>query len=268
MTTRPKVLIFDSGVGGLSVYQAIVEHLPQLSIVYTFDNEAYPYGELEQDVLISRVTSIVVSAVVKESIDLVVIACNTASTIVLPSLRAELSIPVVGVVPAIKPASLLSNLAVGLIATPATVTRQYIHDLIQDFSPHQPVELLGSTRLVDMAEAKLRGYTIDLQELNCILAPLRQKIDVAVLGCTHFPLIKDEIQTVLGKEVLLVDSGKAIARRVAQLLMLDIGRIYKGKREKHKIMSSTIPWEETALNVELDKLGFGVIQNCPFRRDV
>ncbi|MFC3024932.1 glutamate racemase [Vibrio zhugei] len=267
MTSQPKVLIFDSGVGGLSVYKAIIARLPQLSIVYTFDNEAYPYGELEQKTLLSRVLGIVQRAVLKDDIDLVVIACNTASTIVLPALRAKLQIPVVGVVPAIKPASLLSHLAVGLIATPATVTRPYTQELIQHFSPHKPVELLGSTRLVDMAEEKLRGHGIDLHELEHILAPLHNKIDVAVLGCTHFPLIKEEIQTVLGNQVRLVDSGEAIARRVAQLLSLPMDEEDRGQREKHRIMSSTTPWEETALNMELNKLGFGIIQNCPYPMD-
>ncbi|MGO1297439.1 MAG: glutamate racemase [Vibrio sp.] len=267
MTTQPKVLIFDSGVGGLSVYKAITARLPQLSIVYSFDNEAYPYGELDQHTLLTRVVGIVQQAVVNEHIDLVVIACNTASTIVLPALRAKLQIPVVGVVPAIKPASLLSHLAVGLIATPATVVRSYTQELIQHFSPHKPVELLGSTRLVDMAEEKLRGHSIDLHELAHILSPLRHKIDVAVLGCTHFPLIKEEIQVVLGNEVQLVDSGEAIARRVAQLLSLNMDEAYKGQQEKHQIMSSATPWGEMALNMELNKLGFGVIQNRPYPMD-
>ncbi|NCO47257.1 MAG: glutamate racemase, partial [Vibrio sp.] len=124
------VLIFDSGVGGLSVYQEVQAKLPQLNYIYLFDNEAYPYGELNQEVLIKRVVRLVSDVVVKERIDLVVIACNTASTIVLPKLRSCLAVPVVGVVPAIKPASSLANKAVGLIATPATITRQYTHDLI------------------------------------------------------------------------------------------------------------------------------------------
>lgn len=124
-----RVLVFDSGVGGLSVYQEIKCLLPQLDYIYIFDNEAYPYGELEQSVLIQRVKALVLDFVAKHEVDLVVIACNTASTIVLPTLREELTIPIVGVVPAIKPASLLSTKAVGLIATPATVTREYTHEI-------------------------------------------------------------------------------------------------------------------------------------------
>lgn len=127
----------------------------------------------------------------------------------------------VGVVPAIKPASNLANKAVGLIATPATVTRQYTQELIRDFSQSKPVELLGSTRLVDMAEEKLRGTPVSNQELKAVLSPMIGKVDVAVLGCTHFPLIKEEIQSVLSEQVVLVDSGEAIARRVKELLNLE-----------------------------------------------
>ncbi|WP_165310006.1 glutamate racemase [Vibrio ziniensis] len=256
----PKVLIFDSGVGGLSVYKEIELRLPQLSYTYLFDNAAYPYGELEQSVLLQRVEQLITGLVEQQGFDIVVIACNTASTIVLPTLRSKLSIPVVGVVPAIKPASSLANKAVGLIATPATVTRQYTHDLIRSFSADKNVELLGSTRLVDMAEEKLRGKAIDLQELQNILSPLINQIDVAVLGCTHFPLIKDEIQQVLGKEVLLVDSGEAIARRVKDLLGIESG---VRSENKHTIYSSALPWEESALNKRLEQLGFSAIRPYP-----
>ncbi|MFM2588278.1 glutamate racemase [Vibrio sp. TBV020] len=257
---QSKILIFDSGVGGLSVYKEIQSKLPQLEYLYIFDNEAYPYGELDHDTLIDRVDRLVTSLVEKHCIDLVVIACNTASTIVLPTLRAKLAIPVVGVVPAIKPASNLANKAVGLIATPATVTRPYTHELIRDFSQSKPVELLGSTRLVDIAEEKLRGKAVDLNELKQILSSIDNRVDVAVLGCTHFPLIKDEIQSVLTERVLLVDSGEAIARRVAGLLELTSVSDKLGKRE---IFSTAPPWEEGALNKALHQLGFSAVQHYP-----
>ncbi|NOH81868.1 glutamate racemase [Vibrio sp. RE86] len=257
---QAKILIFDSGVGGLSVYKEIERKLPHLEYLYIFDNEAYPYGELEHDTLIKRVERLVTGFVDTHNIDIVVIACNTASTIVLPTLRARLAIPVVGVVPAIKPASNLANKAVGLIATPATVTRPYTHDLIRDFSQSKPVELLGSTRLVDMAEEKLRGKCVDLVELKQILSTIESKVDVAVLGCTHFPLIKEEIQAVLSDKVLLVDSGEAIARRVEDLLETAGGKETRGKRQ---IFSTAPPWEEGALNEAVYELGFSVIQHYP-----
>ncbi|MBE3654343.1 glutamate racemase [Vibrio navarrensis] len=258
--SQPNVLIFDSGVGGLSVFQEIKNLLPTLNYYYVFDNEAYPYGELSQETLIARVNALVVKMTQQFAIDLVVIACNTASTIVLPSLRSALAVPVVGVVPAIKPASLLASRAVGLIATPATVTRQYTHDLIRDFVKEKEVELLGSTRLVDIAEEKLRGRAIDLQELSDILQPMRNKVDVAVLGCTHFPLIKEEIQQVLGEEIALVDSGQAIARRVQALLpALEAWQ----NNQTWRIFSTAQPWEEQALNRSVMDMGFNPIEMYP-----
>lgn len=258
---QKNILVFDSGVGGLSVYKEISQLLPNHNYTYVFDNEAYPYGELDQQVLVRRVQSIVASFVASHAIDIVVIACNTASTIVLPTLRANNLIPIVGVVPAIKPASLLANKAVGLIATPATITREYTHELIKNFSSNKRVELLGSTRLVDMAEDKLRGEAIDLEELQLILQPMINTIDVAVLGCTHFPLIKSEIQQVLGKSVLLVDSGKAIAKRVQDLLDLENSDKEGGVRE---VFCSALPKKESALNSMLKQLGFSSVQLRPF----
>ncbi|WP_234494740.1 glutamate racemase [Vibrio maritimus] len=254
---RKNILMFDSGVGGLSVFQEIASLLPSENYFYLFDNEAYPYGELAPDVLVDRTCRLIRKMMVRESIDIVVIACNTASTIVLPHLRELLSIPVVGVVPAIKPASLLSKKAVGLIATPATITRQYTHDLIRDFADDKDVKLLGNSQLVDMAEKKLRNQTIDLEQLREILSPLIGNIDVAVLGCTHFPLIKQEISIVLGGNVELVDSGSAIARRVESLLEIREREKGCGRRE---VFSSASPYQEEALNITLKQLGFSPVQ--------
>ncbi|MEZ9232047.1 glutamate racemase [Vibrio amylolyticus] len=259
---HPSILIFDSGVGGLSVYQEIKKLLPQVNCTYLFDNEAYPYGELTQEALIQRVDKLVSQHVEVNQVSAVVIACNTASTIVLPTLRSKLSIPVVGVVPAIKPASVLANKAVGLIATPATVTREYTKDLVRSFSPNTHVEMLGSTELVEMAEAKLRGKEVDLVKLADILSPLIGQVDVAVLGCTHFPLIKEEINSVLGDNVVLIDSGEAIARRIQSLLELETGERYVGNQ---KVWSSARPLDESALNYALQELGFSSVQRHHFQ---
>lgn len=258
VSNKKKVLVFDSGVGGLSVFKEIHRLLPQLDYLYLFDNQAYPYGELDQNVLIARVNHLISALVDQYHADIVVIACNTASTIVLPSLRKNLSIPVVGVVPAIKPASLIASKGIGLIATPATVTRQYTHELIRDYAKGKPVELLGSTRLVDMAEEKLRGKDVCIEELAAILAPLRNKVDVAVLGCTHFPLIHEEIHQALDGKVTLVDSGEAIARRVQALLGCESNE--EAEEGIKQIFASASPWQEDALNVCLAKLGFSPVQ--------
>ena len=216
-----QVLIFDSGVGGLSVYHEIIQKNPYINSYYLFDNAYFPYGELKNDFLIKRLTELLLSFVKKHPIDLIVIACNTASTAALDALRCQFTIPVVGVVPAIKPAARLTeNGVIGLLATPATVNRNYTSQLISLFAGDLEVLKIGSTELVKLAEEKLHGLVINKDRLKKVLEPwlsLDKRPDTLVLGCTHFPLLKKEIADCF-KGVQLVDSGKAIANRVHQLL--------------------------------------------------
>lgn len=218
----PTVLLFDSGVGGLSVYQEIEQILPALNYIYSFDNQGFPYGEKTEQYIIERAVKIIETISQHHPLDLIVIACNTASTIVLPALREKFTCPIVGVVPAIKPAvKLTENGVIGLLATKATVSRQYTQDLINQFAKECMVELLGVSRLVEIAEDKLHGVAVHNEEIREILQPwfnLKKVPDTIVLGCTHFPLIRDEIKAVLPKNVHVIDSGAAIARRVATLL--------------------------------------------------
>lgn len=259
-----RVLIFDSGVGGLSVYQEIYTQLPSLQYIYAFDDAGFPYGELPEAVLIERTQHIVSLLVERHHIDLVVIACNTASTVVLPTLRAQLSMPVVGVVPAIKPAALISKQkAVGLLATPATVERDYTNQLISQFASDCEVYRIGSTRLVEVAEEKLRGQTVSLDELAGILAPWQGKVDSIVLGCTHFPLIKAEIAQAFGASVQIVDSGLAIANRVKSLL----GEVEFGEQSGLRCnftYSSAADSHTAALNHSLEALKLGAVQSLNY----
>ncbi|QTF10374.1 glutamate racemase [Brenneria izadpanahii] len=222
LPARPTVLVFDSGVGGLSVYNEIRQLLPDLHYIYAFDNEAFPYGEKPQQFIIERVLSVVTAIQQRHRLALVVIACNTASTISLPSLRERFSFPVVGVVPAVKPAAKLTrNGVVGLLATRATVQRPYTHELIARFANDCQILLLGSSELVELAEAKLQGENISTDELQKVLRPwlrLPEPPDTVVLGCTHFPLLADELHLALPNGTRLVDSGAAIARRTAWLI--------------------------------------------------
>ncbi|MGF1682985.1 glutamate racemase [Photobacterium minamisatsumaniensis] len=259
-----RVLIFDSGVGGLSIYQEIYSQLPQVQYVYAFDDAAFPYGELSEQELISRTVHIVTLLTERHQIDLVVIACNTASTIVLPTLRHSLSIPVVGVVPAIKPAALNSQRKViGLLATPATVKRQYIDTLISQFASDCEVLRIGSTRLVEIAEEKLRGLPVSTLELKDILSPWKDQVDNIILGCTHFPLIKKEILVALGGGVDVVDSGKAVANRVKALL----GNIEDCHVPIVNLTYNSAAVEcSAALNVSFAKLKLNTIQSLHFPR--
>lgn len=265
MVRVKKIVIFDSGVGGLSVYKEIYDLLPQVQYIYAFDNAAFPYGELPDNVLIERTNHIVSILVEQYQADLVVIACNTASTIVLPTLRQNLNIPIVGVVPAIKPAAKLSQTKViGLLATPATVKREYTQQLINQFASDCEVKMIGSTRLVEMAEQKLRGEAISLNELSEILAPWQQQVDSIILGCTHFPLIKEEIQAVLNNDVYIVDSGKAIALRVSSLLGLSEQEKQCHNKINNLTYSSAATQSVTALNKSLYQIGLGTIQSLRY----
>lgn len=217
-----RVIIFDSGVGGLSIFDQVANRRPGDDYYYLFDNACFPYGELTAEQICQRSLQLLTQASLEFSPDLIVIGCNSASTTVLPLLRENLNIPIVGVVPAIKPAAALTvNGHIGLVATPATVARNYTRQLILDFASDKQVHLLGSTELVHLAELKLAGHTIDIEKLKDVFktwlsAPVIP--DVLVLGCTHFPHLKTEIEALFPGGTQLVDSGLAIANRVDYLL--------------------------------------------------
>ena len=214
------VLFFDSGVGGLSVLAEVRQRCPQLNLRYLMDDAEFPYGVKPDDALSQRVLAVCCQAVAEFSPDLLVIACNTASTLALPLLRQQLDIPVVGVVPAIKPAAELAKGGhIGLLATPATVDRLYIEDLIQDFAEHCQVDRFGSRQLVEWAEQYLIDGA-DIAELKSHLQPWFSdypQMTHVVLGCTHFPLLKAQLSG-LWPNIHWIDSGEAIARRVEFLL--------------------------------------------------
>ncbi len=220
-----RVLFFDSGVGGLSIFQNVLQVNNSIKAFYLFDHEFFPYGNKEESFLKERVLFLVKDAVVKFNIDLVVIACNTASTIVLPLLRDNIDIPIVGVVPAIKPACLQSkSKVVGLLATPGTCKREYTQNLIDKFNNGCEVIKIGSTDLVAIAENKLCGRIVNLRSIEKILEQffdINNAVDCIILGCTHFPFLQDEIKSILKEKVFLIDSGKAVANHVKNILNID-----------------------------------------------
>lgn len=212
----PHLLIFDSGVGGFSITEAIQEHLPHCKITYASDNAAFPYGVKQEEELIDRVDHVLHQLQQYSQADIIVIACNSASTIALPTIRQHFDCPIVGVVPAIKPAAKLSQTKViGLLATPGTINRQYTRHLIQKFARNCQIISVGSSELVRIAENKLRGMIVDHDMLSTTVNPLRREsIDTVVLACTHFPLLKSELQLALPDICNWIDSASAVARRV------------------------------------------------------
>ncbi|WP_078320103.1 glutamate racemase [Oceanospirillum linum] len=226
------VLVMDSGVGGLSIAAHIRKTCPDTPLFYLADNGAFPYGDKDEGWLVDRVVKLAYQLVNQYPIKLLVLGCNTASTVVLPALRKALSIPVVGVVPAIKPAAALSLSGhIGLLATPGTVNRSYTDQLISDHAARCQVTRVGSTEVVRLAEDKLAGIPVDLTRLKQAVSPLfeSETLDTVVLGCTHFPLLRDELEKIQPRNIHWVDSGAAIARRVAMLLSQTPAQCLAGK---------------------------------------
>jgi glutamate racemase len=223
-SSRPHVLVFDSGVGGLSVLREISALLPGLRLTYAADNGFFPYGTKTESALVARVCSVMLALVEQVSPDLVVIACNTACTTALDAVRGILTIPVIGVVPAIKPAAAASRTRViGLLGTATTVATRYTARLISEFAAGCSVLACGATELVEAAERKIQGLPVDPAMISGVLGRLfgqedGQKLDVVVLGCTHFPLLSLELAALAPHPVTWMDSGAAIARRVATIL--------------------------------------------------
>lgn len=261
VTRTPRVLVFDSGVGGLSVLAEIARRLPGVALAFTGDNRHFPYGTKPVEVLLPQIEDSVRQAMAACDPDLLVIACNTASTFALPHLRAILPIPVVGVVPAIKPAAALSaSKVIGLLATPATVDRPYTLDLIDRFAPDCVVIRVGSAELVALAEADLRGRPPPRDRLAAILGPFfagpdGARLDIIVLACTHFPLLRDALAAATPRPVTFLDSGEAIARRVEALLGLKaLPAVAPGRHRAY----FTAPDDGLAdLAPSLDHLGLG-----------
>lgn len=217
-----KALFFDSGVGGLSIREECIKAMPWLDASYVFDHGLFPYGEQPEDVVVKRVLAIVSKTVSLIGADIAVIACNTASTVALPALRASLDIPVVGVVPAIKPAAAKSrSKKIGLLATPATIRRKYTDELIENFAKGCEVIRVGSSELVRLAEEKIKTGCCSQEEIrNCLLPFFDDNaagMDELVLGCTHFPLLKAEISACL-PGIECIDSGAAVAMRIEDVL--------------------------------------------------
>ncbi len=221
---RP-VLFFDSGMGGLSVLAAARRLLPQMPVVYVADNGYFPYGTRTEAEIATRVPVLLGRLAERYHPRLIVIACNTASTIALAHVRAALDLPVVGTVPAIKPAAALSQTRViGVLGTEATVRQPYVDKLSAEFAGDCTVLRHGSARLVELAEAKLRGEPLcdGPDEWRAILdglidQPGGARMDVVVLACTHFPLVENELAEAAPHPLRFVDGAAGIARRIAHL---------------------------------------------------
>ncbi|MGV3555079.1 MAG: glutamate racemase [Croceibacterium sp.] len=223
MEETAPILIFDSGVGGLTVLAELRKLLPQAPVIYAADLAGLPYGEKSEAEIAARVAGLLGRMAERYRPRLITIACNTASTIALGMVRDVLEIPIVGTVPAIKPAALQTRTGViGLLGTSATIRQKYVDDLEAEFASGRRLLRHACPELVAAAEAKLRGEPTDPAVFRAAADGLRSQpggaeIDTVVLACTHFPLVADELRAAFGPDVAFVDGAEGIARRVAHL---------------------------------------------------
>jgi len=224
MPQTPTILVFDSGIGGLTVFREVKAARPDARYVYLADDAGFPYGEMPEQALVTRVVHVIGKAIAEHAPDLAVIACNTASTLALTELRARYSVPFVGTVPAIKPAcAQSSSRRVTVLGTKATVGREYTRTLIREFAEGCDVHLVGSPRLAGYAEAQLAGEAVDdaaikTEIAGCFVETDARRTDTIVLACTHYPLLLDRFRANAPWPVNWLDPAPAIARRAADLL--------------------------------------------------
>lgn len=223
MDPTAPILLFDSGVGGLSVLAELRKVLPQAPVIYAADNGGLPYGEKSEAEIAARVAGLLGRMAERYKPRLACIACNTASTIALGMVRDVLHIPIVGTVPAIKPAAELTTTGViGLLGTAATIRQGYVDRLEAEFAQDKVLLRAAAPGLVAAAEAKLRGEAVDPAVYAEAAQSLRNqkhgdRIDTVVLACTHFPLVETELCEAFGPKVRFVHGAQGIARRIVHL---------------------------------------------------
>ncbi len=224
MAAAPTILVFDSGLGGLTVYREVAAVRPDAAYVYVADDAGFPYGNQPETMLIARIIDVVGQAIADYNPDLVVVACNTASTLALAELRTRFVAPFVGTVPAIKPACAQStSKRISVLGTQATVSREYTRALIREFATGCDVALIGSSHLASFAEAELAGEpiadaAIKEEIAGCFVDAEGRRTDTVVLACTHYPLLLERFKANAPWPVDWLDPAPAIARRVADLL--------------------------------------------------
>lgn len=248
-----RVVVFDSGVGGLTVARELADMAPALALDYAADTGFFPYGDKSDAALRDRLPKVAKALYDHIQPDVFVIACNTASTLALEEVRAALPCPVVGTVPAIKPAAAQSKTGrIGLLATPGTIRRAYTEKLISEFAEGVTVIKHGSLELVELAEAVARGEMPALDAFKTAQSALfdgpgGEAIDTVVLACTHFPLVRDQLAQTAPREICYIDSGEAIARQTLRQLV-QIGRDTppSGKANRAFITDEADSWEDLA----------------------
>lgn len=253
----PTILVFDSGLGGLTVLREVVRARDDAHYLYVADDAFFPYGHYSEEDIVTRVVPLIGELISAHRPDLVVIACNTASTLVMPHLRERYSVPFVGTVPAIKPACAASKTKrVSVLGTKGTVQREYTRGLIRDFAQGCEVTLVGSAELAALAETALSGGPVSEEAILAELEPCfvgagdaSKRTDTIVLACTHYPLLLDRLNRLAPWPVDWIDPAPAIARRVVNLLGESAGdsgdttaRIFFTSGREHRLNEALLPF--------------------------
>ncbi|QLF70688.1 glutamate racemase [Peteryoungia desertarenae] len=221
------ILVFDSGIGGLTVLREARLIMPERSFIYVADDAGFPYGGWAEAPLKDRILSLFAELLVRYEPEAVIVACNTAFTLAGADLRAAFPhMHFVGTVPAIKPAAERTRSGmVSVLATPGTVKRAYTRDLIQSFASQCHVRLVGSENLARMAEAYIRGENLDdaavLAEIEpCFVEQEGRRTDIIVLACTHYPFLANVFRRLAPWPVDWLDPAEAIARQARRIVPL------------------------------------------------
>lgn len=271
------ILVFDSGVGGLSVLREARMLIHNHQFIYIGDDAGFPYGDWEGEALTHRIVGLFETLIKEYEPSLAIIACNTASTQIMPALRSRFSIPFVGIVPAIKPAAeRTSSGHISVLATPGTIARKYTLDLIDQFASHVEVKLVGATKLARLAEEHLQGIEIDTDLLKQEIAPCfveneNKRTDIITLGCTHYPFLLNEMRKLAPWPVDWLDPAEAVARQALRELKRTTNEVdpqhdrLNSDQQDRAIMTSLTPSPSTTrllngLGLELQSLSFPSLQ--------
>lgn len=267
------VLVFDSGIGGLSVLREARMWLGDQRMIYVGDDAGFPYGEWEEEALIERIVGLFDTLMSEHQPKLAIIACNTASTLIMPALRKRFDIPFVGIVPAIKPAAMrTSSGMISILATPGTIKRRYTSMLVEQFAAHRDVTLVGATRLARLSENYMQGKPVDpdilLEEIvPCFVERDGQRTDIIALGCTHYPFLVNEMRKVAPWPVDWLDPAEAVAHRALQQLQTYWPELKTSPQDKGAdiaIMTSGKPTQATTRL--LGSFGFEVLRDDSLRQ--
>lgn len=256
------ILLFDSGLGGLTVLAELRKLLPEAPVIYAADLAGLPYGEKTEAEIAARVAGLLGRMAERYRPRLACIACNTASTIALGMVRQVLHIPIVGTVPAIKPAAAMTQTGtIGLLGTAATIRQAYVDNLEAEFAADKVLLRHASPALVSVAERKLRCLPFDRTVFEKAAEGLRQQdggaqIDVVVLACTHFPLVEDELREAFGRSVAFVHGAEGIARRIEYLTR---GQDFARSGGDLMVVTGEES-DEAALQPVLARFGFGRLE--------